>query len=124
LPADGPPCIIDAPGFPIGLASSPYESHTVTLKAGDRLYLYSDGIPEAMDATDALYGTGRMLGELGRGRSTSLDRSVSDLLDDIRSWCDGADLRDDISLLAVEFGPAGGAAIGEPPATAIAAEVP
>jgi hypothetical protein len=30
---------------------------------------------------------------------------VSALLDDVRSWCGGADLRDDISILAVEFGP-------------------
>jgi hypothetical protein len=41
-----------------------------------------------------------MLSGLERGRSEPLDWSVSILLDDIRSWCGGAVLRDDISLLA------------------------
>jgi sigma-B regulation protein RsbU (phosphoserine phosphatase) len=117
VPAAGPPRIIDTPGFPIGLALDAYEAHCLTLGPGDRLYLYSDGIPEAMDGADAMYGPARMLSGLERGRSEPLDRSVSILLDDVRSWCGGAELRDDISLLAVEFGPAAGAGEGDPPAT-------
>ncbi len=45
LPAAGPPVILASPGFPIGLAEEPYEERCIHLKAGDRLYLYSDGFP-------------------------------------------------------------------------------
>jgi sigma-B regulation protein RsbU (phosphoserine phosphatase) len=124
LPADGPPHIIDAPGYPIGLAPFPYESHSVTLRPGDRLYLYSDGIPEAMNAGDVLYGAGRMLSGLERGRSATLDRSVAGLLDDIRSWRGDAELRDDMSLLAVEFGPAAASTTGDNPTTGHAEGAP
>ena len=117
VPTQGPPRILDAPGFPVGLAPSDYETHRITLEAGDRLYLYSDGIPDAMNNADALYGPARMLCGLERGRSESLDRSVTVLLEDIHAWCDGAGLRDDMSLLAVEFGPMAGPAEGSPSAT-------
>jgi sigma-B regulation protein RsbU (phosphoserine phosphatase) len=109
LPASGPPRIIDRPGFPIGLAPAGYETHCVGLNPGDRLYLYSDGIPEARNDADALFGAGRMLQCLERSRSGPLDRSIANLLDDVRTWCGGTSLHDDISLLGVEFGPASGA---------------
>jgi sigma-B regulation protein RsbU (phosphoserine phosphatase) len=106
VPAGGPPRIIDVPGFPIGLAPHGYDPHSIELGPGDRLYLYSDGVPEAMNSAAAFFGTGRMLSGLERGRSATLEQSVSDLIDEVRSWCGSAGLRDDISLLAAEFSPA------------------
>ncbi len=136
VPALGPPRIIDVPGFPIGLAPDHYESRSFRLEPGDRLYLYSDGITEAMSPADVLYGAERMLNGLLQGRSEPLAKSVSNLLTDVRSW-GGAGLRDDISLVAVEFGPAvdvgtepagagpkTGAAWDDPRATARTAGVP
>jgi sigma-B regulation protein RsbU (phosphoserine phosphatase) len=114
VPAGGAPRIVEVPGYPIGLAPAAYESHCLRLEPGDRLYLYSDGITEAMDSADVLFGAERMLRGLDRGRSASLERSISDLLEDVRSWC-GTGLRDDISLLAVEFGPADRAAVAADP---------
>jgi sigma-B regulation protein RsbU (phosphoserine phosphatase) len=106
VPAGGPPQIIDVPGFPIGLAPHGYDPHLIELGPGDRLYLYSDGVPEAMNSAAAFFGTGRMLSGLERGRLATLEQSVSGLIDEVRSWCGSAGLRDDISLLAVEFSPA------------------
>jgi sigma-B regulation protein RsbU (phosphoserine phosphatase) len=108
VPTAGTPRIIDVPGYPIGLAPSGYESHTLYLEPGDRLYLYTDGITEARSSADLLYGSERLLGTLSRGRSVPLAQSVSDVLDEVRSWC-GRRPHDDISLLAVEFGAATGA---------------
>src|SRR5687768_8400997 len=42
------PVVIASHGFPIGLSEEACEEHSVSLGAGDRLYLYSDGVPEAM----------------------------------------------------------------------------
>jgi sigma-B regulation protein RsbU (phosphoserine phosphatase) len=108
VPATGDLRIINSPGYPIGLAASSYESHALDLKPGDRLYLYSDGLTEAMHPAGTLYGAERLLRGLSRGRSVPLEQSLSDLLAEVRSWS-GTPLHDDISLLAVEFGPGGGA---------------
>jgi sigma-B regulation protein RsbU (phosphoserine phosphatase) len=114
VPASDPARIIDTPGFPIGLTQARYESHMLRLAPGDRLYLYTDGITEAMSPGETPFGAARMVGGLARGRSAPLAQSVADLLADVRSWSSG--LLDDISLVAVEFGPVdGGPATGAVP---------
>ena len=46
LPSRADPMILAGRGSPIGLADDAYEERSVHLKAGDRLYLYSDGPPK------------------------------------------------------------------------------
>lgn len=48
-------------GLPLGLAPSTYPEHTVHLKPGTQVLLYSDGITEAMDRQDEEYGPGRLV---------------------------------------------------------------
>ena len=43
-------------GVWLGLADDAYEERSVRLGAGDRLYLYSDGVPEAMDPAGTPFG--------------------------------------------------------------------
>ena len=64
--------ILESQGFPIGLADEAYEERSVRLGAGDRLYLYSDGVPEAMDPAGKQFGDARLLEAIGRGRSEPL----------------------------------------------------
>ena len=69
LPCDADPVILESQGFPIGLADDAYEERSVRLGAGDRLYLYSDGVPEAMDPAGEAFGDARLLEAIGQGRS-------------------------------------------------------
>ncbi len=109
LPASGPPVILESPGFPIGLAEEAYGERSVHLAAGDRLYLYSDGLPDAMDASGEQFGDARLLAAIGRSRSKSLQDAVTDLLAQIDTWRGATSAKDDISILAVEvLGVAGG----------------
>ena len=61
LPCGADPVILESQGFPIGLADDAYEERSVRLEAGDRLYLYSDGVPEAMDPAGKQFGDARLL---------------------------------------------------------------
>ena len=70
--------ILESQGFPIGLADDAYEERSVRLAAGDRLYLYSDGVPEAMDPAGEQFGDARLLEAIGRGRSEPLREGVAD----------------------------------------------
>ena len=76
---------------------------SLAMAPGDRLYLYSDGIPEAMDADGKVFGGERMLLTLEEARGEPLDQAVARLLEEIRRWSGSAGLRDDVSLVAVEF---------------------
>ena len=102
LPAGGPPVILESPGFPIGLAEEAYGERCVHLAAGDRLYLYSDGLPDAMNASGERFGDARLLEAISRGRAEPLREGIATLLGEIVRWQGGEKPHDDISILAVE----------------------
>ena len=102
LPSGANPVILESQGFPIGLADKPYEERSVRLGAGDRLYLYSDGVPEAMNPAGVQFGDARLLEAIGQGRSRPLQGAIATLLEEIVRWHGSERLQDDISILAVE----------------------
>ncbi|HUE74505.1 MAG TPA: SpoIIE family protein phosphatase, partial [Pirellulaceae bacterium] len=72
------------------------------LGAGDRLYLYSDGVPEAMNPAGKQFGNDRLLEAIAQGRSEPLQENVATLLGEVMRWHDTERPHDDISILAVE----------------------
>lgn len=108
LPVSADPVILEGQGSPIGLADDAYEERSVRLGAGDRLYLYSDGVPEAMDPARNQFGDARLLNAIGRRRRETLQEGVSALVDEIAQWHGTASPQDDISILAVEVSVAQG----------------
>jgi sigma-B regulation protein RsbU (phosphoserine phosphatase) len=102
LPAGGDPVILESRGSLIGLADEAYEERSVRLGPGDRLYLYSDGVPEAANPAGELFGDGRLLEAIGRWRSEPLHEGPNALLTEIARWRGSARPQDDISVLAVE----------------------
>ena len=103
LPADGPPVILESPGFPIGLAEEAYAERCVHLAAGDRLYLYSDGLPDAMNADGERFGEVRLLEAIERYRAEPLRVGLGSLLGGIARWQGAERPQDDSSILAVEL---------------------
>ncbi len=102
LASGADPVILESQGFPIGLAAGAFEERSVHLGAGDRLYLYSDGVPEAMDPAGKQFGNDRLLEAIGRGRSETLQDSINGLLGEVARWQASEKAQDDISILAVE----------------------
>jgi sigma-B regulation protein RsbU (phosphoserine phosphatase) len=92
-------------GLPIGISTGDYDEKTLRLEPGTRLYFYSDGITEAMNVEDELYGPERLLDALREVRAETLDASVTALMDRVKQWREGGVVTDDISLLAVEVTP-------------------
>ena len=89
--------------LPIGfLEDVSYEEQFVQLHPGDRLYLYSDGIPEAENRAQDLYGTERMVASLKGNAELSLRESMQMLLVDVHLWAQIA-LKDDATLMGIEI---------------------
>jgi len=102
LPSGADPVILNGRGSLIGLAEDAYEERSVRLGPGDRLYLYSDGVPEAMDPSGRQFGDARLLEAIGRGRSGPLEESIAALLEEVGRWQGSGRPQDDISVLAAE----------------------
>ena len=103
LPATAAAVILESPGFPIGLAEDAYGERCVHLAAGDRLYFYSDGLPDAMSPGGERFGDTRLRDALDRGRSEPLGGGIAMLLGEIARWQNGERPQDDISILAIEI---------------------
>lgn len=95
---------VDADGMAVGwMEDIEYEDVSIDLSEDDRVYMYSDGVPEAMDAELEQYGDDRMLEVIAAGRSRSLDGSVGDLLESVQKWCGRSGPKDDVSILAFQI---------------------
>jgi sigma-B regulation protein RsbU (phosphoserine phosphatase) len=103
VPVRGPAVILESPGFPIGVADDPYAERILHLAAGDRLYLYSDGLPDAMSPHGENFGDARLLQTIDQTRQQPLKQAVATLLTKIAEWQGGERPQDDISLLALEM---------------------
>ena len=67
----------DKHALPLGcMIDVPYRSYEIDLEPGDCLYVYTDGIVEAINTDEEQYGTGRMLDVLNENK----DASMADLL--------------------------------------------
>jgi len=80
-----------------------FDEGRVTLAPGDLLVVYSDGVVEAEDTSQALYGEERALAALVRLRGQGPRAIVDALLEDVRAFTREAAQSDDITLLAVAY---------------------
>jgi len=112
--AGHPPVISVVPGQPpkplelaamaIGwIPDTQFEEREHTLSPGERLYLYSDGVPEAMNADMKQFGDHRMIEFINETRMDSLEASVGALMVRVEDWCGTNGPLDDVSILGVEL---------------------
>ena len=102
LARDAPPTPLDGSGLPIGMIEhARFEDEVVTLRVGDRLYFYTDGVIEALDAAECDFGYARLLDEIVRHRDRPLREGLDLIAEAVRDWS-GGHVRDDVSLLAIE----------------------
>ena len=96
--------IRDEHGFVIGcLAGMKYSEYELTLEKGTKLFLYTDGVPEATDAGNKMFGTERMLAALNEQPEAAPEQ----LLKNVRCAVDGfvkeAEQFDDLTMLCMEY---------------------
>ena len=104
-PANALARLVESSGFPVGIfEEATFEELRIRLAPGDRLYLYSDGLPEAMSSVGKQFGSRRLLDAINLGRNETLESSVATLQAKIEAWCGDPGPGDDLSILAVEIG--------------------
>ena len=90
--------------YPVGLVpEAEYTSFCVKLDPGDTLVLFSDGITEAMDPEEELYGVARLREVLSGHMDTPLDQLQQCVLESVENFARGAHQADDVTLLLVRY---------------------
>lgn len=83
-------------GLPLGILESTFSEHEIEMPAGSRLFLYSDGITEAMNSSFEEYGAARIQDHVLNPLA-----SAQSLLDDVRSFTAGYPASDDVTAVMV-----------------------
>jgi sigma-B regulation protein RsbU (phosphoserine phosphatase) len=91
----------DVPAVPIGMfPDSEYSDTIIQLQAGDRLYLYTDGLYEERNIeTREQFGRERMRNELCSASAGPFENSLDGLIQSIARWRGSDLLSDDIAVL-------------------------
>ena len=89
-----------------------YSTTTLSLAAGDRLVLYTDGVVEAASPGDEFFETARLQETLVSGADLSADRWAGHLLDRLTTWSGKArlELDDDLTVVVLDVPGVGGIA--------------
>ena len=80
-----------------------FRNHTVQLLPGDAVLQYTDGVTEATNAQDDLFGEEGLLSALGKAPSASPDELLPFVHAQIAAFVDEAPQFDDITMLGLQY---------------------
>ena len=100
-----PPVLIDSSGarfleadagLPLGIMDCEFSDHEIEMPAGSRVFLYSDGVTEAVNSALEEYGPDRILKHVTKHTAT-----VQSLLSDVDAFISGYPESDDVTVVMV-----------------------
>ena len=80
-----------------------YKEYELHLDPGDRIFVYTDGVPEAINSETEQYGTERMIKALNRAAKATLKGGLSSVLEDLAAFVGKEDQFDDITMLSFSY---------------------
>ena len=96
--------IKDKHGFVIGAIDGiRYQEYELQMRPGSKLFLYTDGVPEATNAQNELFGTQRMLNALNASSGTSPETILNHVQEAVDSFVMDAEQFDDLTMLCLEY---------------------
>lgn len=92
------------PGFVLaGMEDMPFKEGKVQLEAGDKIFLYTDGIPEATNSENKMYGSGRLQSTLNEYRDKTPEELLGEIKADVERFVADAPQFDDMTMLCLEY---------------------
>jgi len=93
-------------GSPLGIMPhATFAEWEPRLAHGDALFVYTDGVTEALDESEQLFGSGRLTSALLVADLSSSQSLIGDITRGIEGFVGGADRSDDITMLALRRRP-------------------
>ncbi|MCG3121426.1 MAG: Regulator of RpoS [bacterium] len=85
------------------MRNTTYQAKKITLQAGDGIFLYTDGVTEAVDEQNEQFTETRLEESLQRSADAFLPHVVRNTIDAVQKFSNGAPQADDITLLALKY---------------------
>ena len=91
-------------GLPLGIMDTvDWESGQIALGKEDMLFLYTDGVTEAMDRDEQFYSDERLEKELTALKDRPITEVVYGVTESVKSFSAGIPQSDDITMLALKY---------------------
>jgi len=102
--SDMPSVVLGGRSWPIGFSiEGVYRTESVPVHAGERLYLFSDGIYEVMDAHEEIWGRKRLQEAIEGVANREMMWGLNSIIEKSRAWSVQGVFEDDVALLGLEF---------------------
>ena len=96
--------IKDKHGFVIGgMETAEYTEYELQMKPGDKIFLYTDGVPEASDSEDNMFGLEHMLEALNREPEAAPEQVLKNVKGAVDAFVRGAEQFDDLTMMCLEY---------------------
>ena len=86
-----------------GMDMVKYKEQELQLQPGDEIYLYTDGVTEAHNSKNELFGEERLLESLNSTKGMTVESICKKVKDDVESFVCEAEQFDDITMLCVRL---------------------
>ena len=94
----------DKHGFVLGGQEGvKYKEYEIRLAPGDKLFVYTDGVPEAQDPDGNMYRVDRMISALNEDPDASPEQILGTVRGSIRRFVREAEQFDDLTMLCLEY---------------------
>ncbi|MDP3832123.1 MAG: PP2C family protein-serine/threonine phosphatase, partial [Ignavibacteriaceae bacterium] len=91
-------------GIALGVMEEmPFSSKTLEMKPGEVVFLFTDGVTEAMDAEENLYSEERLVEKLKLSHSKDIQEITKDIIDDVFLYSKDVPQSDDITVLTFRY---------------------
>jgi serine phosphatase RsbU (regulator of sigma subunit) len=92
-----------------GMLGTRYREYEIRMEPGDKLFVYTDGVPEGTAADGTMFTTDRMVEALNRNPEASVEEVLGNVQLALDDFVAGAEQFDDVTMLCIEYkGPSGG----------------
>ncbi|MBQ5355267.1 MAG: PP2C family protein-serine/threonine phosphatase [Clostridia bacterium] len=81
----------------------PFRDFEMKLENGDKLFLYTDGVPEATDAENRMFGLSRMVDTLNGHRAGSPSEILEGMRESVNAFVGGAPQFDDLTMVCLRY---------------------
>ena len=87
-----------------------YQEYELQMEPGSSLFLYTDGLAEAIDSDNRMFGTERILEKLNTGPSKSPQETLRSMKEAVDAYVQGMEPFDDLTMMGISYhGPMEGA---------------
>ncbi len=103
-PGEGFEVYRDRHGFVLGgMEGMKYREYELLLEPGAKLFIYTDGLPEATNAGEEMFGIGRVVEALNEEDGATPEKTIKNVRRAVNDFVKDAEQFDDLTMLCIEY---------------------